>query len=419
MPFGPVSSAWQILRCERGSVAIQMGLLVSVLVGMTALGTETTFLLYKHRQMQAVTDAAAQSAATAISKHYPSDFRLEAYAVAAQAGFVNGSGGVTVTVNKPPLRGAYTTNSTAIEVVLSQPQTLALSSLFRSARFDVVTRAVAIQGDLGSFCILGLDPTASATVRIKENGIVASPTCGVGVNSSSSSALLMENNAAIFGPVSVVGDMSLAGNAHLYDQTPPFPKTHAAALLDPYATVPLDPAGAPARTQPTGCTICSLQPGRYTGGIDYTNNKTLNLAAGVYYIDSKFNLQNNVIVNATAGVTLVIDGNYALNIGNNITMNITAPTSGATAGLAFASIRTATASVTQKFSNNAILNLTGAIYFPNQIVQFDNNSTINTTVCGEIIARMIQLQNNAYLRNNCAGTGVLPIAGGSTPQLVE
>jgi hypothetical protein len=93
-------------------------------------------------------------------------------------------------------------------------------------------------------------------------------------------------------------------------------------------------------------------------------------------------------------------------------MSLTAPATGATAGIAFASIRTASSSVTQRFSNNAILNLTGALYFPNQTIQFDNNSTINTPTCGQVIARMVSLQNNANLKTACAGAGVVPVSGG-------
>ena len=250
MPFG-LARTREILRCNRGSVAIQIGLVLSALIGMTALGTEMTFLTFKHRQMQSAADAAAQSAATALAKGYSDDFRTEAYAVAAQVSFVNGANGVTVTINQPPSSGTHTADSTAIEVIIGQPQMLALVSVFRSALFDVSVRAVAVQGDQGSFCIFGLDPTASAAFRIMNNGVVASTTCGVASNSTSSSALLLENNAAIFGPVSVVGNYSLANGAHLWDQTPPFPKTNAAAVTDPYATVPLNAAGAPARTQPT------------------------------------------------------------------------------------------------------------------------------------------------------------------------
>src|SRR4029079_3494960 len=194
----------------------QIGLVLSVLVGMTALGTEMTFLSFKHRQMQSAADSAAQSAATRIAKGYPDDFRLEANAVAAQVGFVNGAGGVTVTVNQPPSSGTHTADSTAIEVIITQPQTLALVSVFRSALFSVSVRAVAIQGDLGSFCILGLDPTAAGTVTIKQNGKALSTTCGVGVNSNNNRALILEENAEISGPVSVVGNYSLDNGAHLW-----------------------------------------------------------------------------------------------------------------------------------------------------------------------------------------------------------
>lgn len=416
-PAQACKNGW--LGSSRGSVAIQLGLMMTIIIGMVALGVEITFLIYKHRQMQAIADSAALGGAIAKAKGYPSDFSLEARAIAASAGFVNGVANVTVRVNSPPLTGNHVGNNSAVEVVVSQQQTLSMVNLFQSGLFTVGAKAVAIQGDLGSYCVLGLDPSAAGAVWIQNNGVVASTTCGTGVNSSSNRALILDNNAAIFGPVSVVGDYSLANNAHLWYQTPPFPKTGAAALTDPYANVTISAAGAPARTQPTGCNPCTLQPGNYAAGLNYSNNVTLNLNPGVYYIGTRLSLTNNVTVNATGGVTLVINGNYAISLGNNVTVNITAPATGVMAGLAIASIRTALASVTQRFSNNAILNLTGAIYFPNQIVQFDNNSTINTASCGQLIARIIRIQNNADLKNNCVGTGVVPVTGGSTTQLVE
>jgi Flp pilus assembly protein TadG len=413
------TEAKRALTARSGSVAIQIGIAMTVVLGMAGLGVEITYLLYKHRQMQAAADTAAFGGATAKAVGYPADFTVEAKALAANGGYVDGVNSVTVTVNNPPAAGNFATNTSAVEVIISQPQTLSLVGLFQSGLFNVGARAVATPGSTGAYCVLGLDPSASAAVQIKNNGVVASTTCGVGVNSNAKDALTLDNNALINGPVSVVGNYTLANGAKLADQTPPYPKTNAAALTDVYAAVPLSAAGATARTQPTGCTTCSLLPGRYAAGLNYSNSKTLNLAAGVYYIDTQLNLSNTVTVNATAGVTLVINGNYAMSLGNNVTINIAAPTTGATAGLAIASIRTATSSVTQRFSNNAILNLTGAIYFPNQIVLFDNNSTINTSVCGQVIARIVQLQNNANLKNNCPGTGVIPIAGGSATQLVE
>jgi hypothetical protein len=407
-------------RRRRGSVAIQLALTMSVLLGVVALGTEVGFLYYKHRQMQSAADSAAFGAAVAVTKGYPTDYTVEARAIAASVGFVHGVDSVVVAVNRPPTLGPYAANAAAVEVIVSQPQYLGMASLFHDGLFDVGARAVAAVGtSAGQFCIIGLDTSASATVRIKNNGSVSSTTCGVGVNSNSNSALTLENGASIYGPVSVVGRYSLGGNAHLYYQTAPYPKQGGDAFTDPYAGVSFSASGATARTQPSGCTTCTLQPGRYSNGLNYTNGQTLNMAAGVYFIDTRFILNNSVKVNATSGVTIVINGNYAISVGNNVTLNLTAPTSGATAGIAMASIRTASSSVTQSISNNAIMNLTGALYFPNQILLFDNNSTINTPVCGQMVARMISIQNNANLKTSCTGTGVQQVVIGGPSKLVE
>lgn len=410
---------WNGMRRNDGSVAIQLALSSIVNLGMVALAVEITFLVYKHRQMQTAADAAAFNAAVARKAGYPSSFALEARAATAEVGYVDGGDGVTVTVNNPPLHGNYTGNNNAVEVIVSQSQSLSLVTLFQTGLISVGASAVAVPGGSGSFCVLGLDTAASATVRILNNGIVASSTCGVAVNSRSNTALILDNGAAIYGPVSVVGRYSIANNAHLYYQTAPYPMQGAAAVADPYASMNFSASGATARNQPTGCTTCNLLPGRYNNGLNYTNGGTLNFAAGVYYIGTRLNLSNSVVVNATAGVTIVVNGNYAVSIGNNVTLNIAAPTSGATAGIAFASIRTASSSVTQAFSNNAIINLTGAMYFPNQTLLFSNNATINTPICGQLIARIVQLQNNANLKNACGGTGAVALTTGGAVQLVE
>jgi hypothetical protein len=146
---------------------------------------------------------------------------------------------------------------------------------------------------------------------------------------------------------------------------------------------------------------------------------TLNLAAGNYYIDSQLSLKNNVVINGNSGggVTLIINGNYTIDIENNATLNLSAPTSGGYAGLVFFGKRDGTSTVLQKFSNNTVLNITGAIYFPNQILEVDNNGTTAAQGCTHVIGRMIRMMNNATLKNDCEGTGVKPIS--PPAQLVE
>ncbi len=54
-------------RSQDGSVAIQVGLLAVVLIGMSGLGVEIGYAYFKQRQMQTVADAAATGAAAALS----------------------------------------------------------------------------------------------------------------------------------------------------------------------------------------------------------------------------------------------------------------------------------------------------------------------------------------------------------------
>jgi hypothetical protein len=409
-----VALARKLRRSREGAVAIMMGFILVGMIGMSALGVEMGFAYYKQRQMQSAADAAALGAAIAKSKS--ADITAQARALTAAVGFVDGADGVTVTVANPPTSGPNVANALAVEVRISQPQTLHLVTLFRSGLFNIGVRAVALVDDLGKYCVLGLDKTAANAVFLDNNATINVPNCGVGSNSSSNSALRLDNNASITGGVSVVGNWSLGNNAQL--PTDPAPKNHADAVDDPYFDRDLNPPTANCVNAPASCKNCTItftQGGHYCG-FNYTQgNVTLNLAQGTYYIKTRLNLSNNVTVNATGGVTIVINGNYAMNINNNAIINITAPTGGPTAGLAFASIRTATATKTQIFDNNTTLNLNGAIYFPKQIVKFENNATINAPVCGQVIARIVQIANNGALNSNCARQ----ITSGGATRLVE
>ena len=403
------------LRSNRASVAIQTALIMVALIGMVALGTEIVFLLYKHRQMQTVADAAAMGSAVAEIAGNPTDFRTEAYAISAKDGYVNGVKGVTVAVNNPPLAGAYAGNASAIEVIVGQPQQLSLVSLFRSGTFNVGARAVALIQSSSLYCILALDPSASGAMNINNNAIVANSVCGVAVNSSSRTALILSNNAAINGPVNVHGGWSLSNNAKL-NGTPA--NQNAAIIPDPYASRTIQTPPACTAQSGSGSGTVNLTAGHFCSGWNFSNNVTVNLGAGAYYIDTQLSVGNNAIINGTGGVTLIVNGNYAVNITNNAHVTLTAPTTGPYAGLAIFSSRTATSTVTQTFSNNAVIKIIGAIYMPNQIIDYENNSGTNATRCTQIVGRKIIVLNNVQLNNNCANTGTSNI-GSSTSRLVQ
>ena len=395
---------------QRGSVAMHVGLMMMVLVGAAGLGTEATYLVFKHRQMQMVADAAAVSAASALLQG--GNPTAEARAVAAQLNFVNGANGAAVVVNNPPASGTYTANNTAVEVLIQQPQTMTLMGVFRSSIFPVNTRAVALESALGKICVLALSPTASEAIHLDNNAALTSTVCGAAANSQSQTAMHLDNNAHIDGPVSVVGNWDLDNNAELNGT----PKLHnAAPIPDPYANVQITPPSTctpQSGTCKNNCTR-SFTQGWFCDGWSFSNNATINLNAGTYFIDNELIAKNNVTINATGGVTIIVNGNYSIDIGNNAIINIVAPSTGDYAGIAFVGLT----GENQEFSNNAVLNINGGLYFPNSNIHFENNATIGVTTCTQIVANTIHFENNGSLDSSSCLTSRQMVVPHS--QLVE
>ena len=398
-----------------------------IILGMVGLGVEITFVLYKHRQMQSAADSAAFGGVTALMRGYPVDFRLESRAVAAAAGFTNGVSDVTVTVNRPPTLGSHAGDNSAVEVIISQPQHLGLVSLFREGLFQVGARAVATLGGSGSGCVLQTLNTSITGVSISNGAVVNLEQCGINVNATRSSALSVTGGAVLNAKfVSVSGGTSVnnGGQINATDGV----MTDQPAAADPYAGVPQPPySGCDYNNMSLGHSNSGLQtisPGVYCKGLAFTNDAIVNMNPGVYIIDRGTFAVGGAVRLTGTGVTIFLttstgkNKDYAdVSIGNGAQVNLTAPTSGATAGLVFFGDRDGPLNNTSTFGGGAALNITGAIYFPSQSVTFDNGIT-NPSGCTQLIAGYIKFAGGARFQNNCANTGISPI-GGSTTQLVE
>ena len=416
-----------MLRSERGSVAIQLALMMIVILGMVGLGVEITFVMYKQRQMQSVADSAALGGVTALMRGFPADFRVESRAVATAAGFTNGVGSVTVSVNRPPTLGSHAGDASAIEVIVSQPLFLGLVSLFREGLFQVGARAVATLGGSGSGCVLQTLSTNTTGVSISNGAVVNLEQCGINVNATNSSALSVTGGAVLNAKfVSVSGGTSVNNGAKI-NATDGI-KTNQPVAPDPYASVPQPSySGCDYNNTSLGHSNKGLQtisPGVYCKGLAFTNDAIIAMNPGVYIIDRGSFAVGGAVQLTGTGVTIFLTTStgkakdYAdVSIGNGAQVNLTAPTSGATAGLAFFGDRNGPLNNTSTFGGGAALKITGAIYFPSQSVTFDNGIS-NPSGCTQLIAGYIKFSGGARFQNNCANTGISPI-GGSTTQLVE
>jgi len=396
--------------------------MLTVIIGFVSLATEVGFLLLKQREMQSAADSAAVSGATAITRGTPSNYQVEAQAVASTSGFVNGTSSVSVTVSSPPVDGTYAGVTGAVEVVISQPQTVTLMSLFGQSSINVGARGVATVGS-GTGCALQLLSSASVGVSVSNGAVVNLTSCGLGSDSTSSTAISIAGATVNAQTVTAVGGASLSNGGAINPSSAL--KTAQPSISDPYASVALPTysgcSNGTGKAYGYSASVQTLNPGVWCNGVSFGNAAQVSLNPGVYIVNQgSFSVAGGVTMTGT-GVTIVLTSstgsNYAtVSISNGANVTLSAPTSGATAGLVFFGDRNAPSSNTNTIAGGSTLNLTGVIYFPSQLVAFSNGSS-NPSGCTELIAGLMQFTGGATFGNNCS-TGVLAINGG-TSLLVE
>ncbi len=423
-------------RDRKGAISIVTGLSLTAVLGFVGLGSEASYWYVTKRNMQGVTDSAAMTGATALLKSDNVD--NAARAVAAQYGYVSGVNNVTVTVTNP-----YNNNNNLVEVTVSQPQKRLLTSLFMSSDPVISARSVALVSanctGASCGCVLALDQSAVNDIKDSGGGTVNLKNCSLYVNSDSRINALWLTGSSQINAYSTFVDGTINGLSNLHDSNGTYQNTGTVSP-DPYGAVQ---ANTPINQCDYGTTYggngfkidnsqntYNLQPGVYCGGIKGTNasgNITVNLAPGTYYMKSGgFDLSGNFTF-AGDGVTIVLTGDdvngYAtVSINGNVSGTLSAPTSGPLRGLTFFQDRNAPYSTQpqiNKFNGSANLTINGAIYFPNQLVDYSGNSTTNPAQCTQLVAYAINFSGNtAFNASSCDDYGVAKI-GVTSVALVE
>lgn len=467
-------------RDRAGVVAIQMALTLTALLGMAGLATDVGLVYFKQRQMQTAADAAAFSGAVLVQANncsnstYQTAAQNEALAVATQNGFTTSqSNGVTVTALCPPPAASAVDagNNNAVQVVIQQTQSPLLSSLVYSGSFAVKAQSVALvtstqttttvapaacTAGSSCACILQTQPSVSSGIQLTGGGANLSLTaCGIIACSTHTSLSISGGGTSITAQsVTVGGTVSLTGGGgnSLNGKGPTCsssssctPNTACASNVDPYKST-----AAGLTLPPSGCSLGS--------GTSYNGNQTISppsngtaavwcsgvtfnygthtLNAGVYYVNGgTFSVQGGGTVIATAGVTIVLTGsgsNFAsVNVANGTNLDITAPATGPTAGIAMLGDPNGPIGAQNSFQGGSSSSITGALYFPSESIVIGNNFSLSTTNypsnCTQLIGGAITFQGGEKVSNSgCAGTGTLNPGSGSTtiittyaPSLVE
>lgn len=443
-----IAAAWRrtpTLPANRsGVVGILFALAMPILVGFTALGIEVGLWYLERRELQMAADAAAVSAAYEIL-HQNSDDTVTGAArlEVEQHGFDPDVG--SFVVSHPPATGANTANADAVEVSLTQPRSLLIARMFLGDAISISARAVAVPNPSGVACVLSLDPSAAAAVAVSGSGTVDMPGCVVASNSSDAAAIELQGNGTLTAQsLSTPGGFSKVGNAGSLNVTEAI-RTGTTALSNPYADLAVpshgacdvddystgDSGGGGKSPKKSGDSDDDPpQPGTvYCGGMKFGSQANVDFTPGTYIIvGGTFDVSGGATLTCSActggnGVTFVLTGSgsdYAgVSINGNGVVDLSAPSGGALPGMLFFQDPAAPSGAINRFNGNATMKLHGALYFPNQKVDFRGNSTVAEVTCTQIVAAQVEFSGSSAIGSDCDNTGVQEINAGGTISLIE
>jgi Flp pilus assembly protein TadG len=429
---------------ERGVSAVLVALMATSLIGAVALGVEASLWYKVHADIQSAADTAALSAAAAVKAGESATLvdneawagaRSNGFAITSISGAVgSGPNGLTVTVNSPPATGGYMANGSAVQVIISDPQSLILAGLFMKNGPTISASAVAGTGN-GSACVLVLNPNSSAAVSVS-GGALTLNKCNLQVNSTSATALNMPGGSIVASAVDIVGNYHSTGGS-----MSPSPTIGATAVADPYSGLfaansvsTLTSGACPAANNAVSVSAGAktLSQGVYCNGLSVSGG-SLTLNPGVYILQGgAFNVSAGTVTGT--GVTIILtcgappctngSGSWASVDLSGGTMNLSAPTSGAWSGMLLYQDPTNTAQVGPQSAPDTIAGggatLSGALYFPAQAVNYSGG--LAGGQCNQLIAYTVTFSGGGSLYNsNCAAAGVKAIdsQGGGSLQLLE
>jgi Flp pilus assembly protein TadG len=382
---------------RRGVVAPMVAVLLTVMIGVTALAIDGGILLIDRREAWAAADAAALAAAIDLFQNYDKNQGADPNGTAATSakdtakdnGFADGVNGVTVTVNIPPKSGTFVDQAGYAEVIITEQQGRFFSGIWGTGKIPVSGRAVArgIKSPKSNGIIV-LDPSSS-------NALTATNTANITVQQGN---IIVDSNDSKGGTISNSGNISaveldfsgdprynttgsgkfIASSGNILSSQTPTPDP-LASLAPPsesgseYYNVNISglPSGNNSWGYPTpgNANGYTLLPGVYNNGIQVSDNNsshTYTLASGIYYFKGGgLSLTANAnITSDSNGVLLYFNSGNALQITAGGSVNLTPLQSGTYAGITIYEDRNNTSQDRITGQSTGSLNISGTVYTP-------------------------------------------------------
>ena len=454
---------------SRGNLTMMLGIAAIPVIAAAGMAVDYARISRVHDKMQLIADGATLAAAGAKNLSGTVDQKKAARTAIATNYLSNGMATLTDAslIGSPVVTASTTSVKVTVKAEVKGSLINVLDAIDKGAelgygnggnqagtggrKFDLeISSEASWNAGVNYICLLALNATDANALEVKGTADIKAKNCSVWDNSASNAGLYQNGNATLMAKqINVVGNYVGSGYT-------PNPITGATAFADPlaaqfatdygtaYAAATLRYDGKIGSTTKyaqmtfsAGAT--TILPGIYRGGIDVTNNRTITMSPGIYFMQngaqngSSFSVQSGGIVTATGGVTIIMtDANAASTVTSNSntrfqiqsggSLTIKAPAAGSFKGIAIAQHPNSRPDVNKKEDyviGGGSVNITGIMYFPKQ--KFYVTGAGNVSTASEyfaLVADKIYIEGNGQLNVSQAsdfeatGMPALPAAGG-------
>jgi hypothetical protein len=349
------------------------------------LAAEVSYWRLHQRAMQNAADAAAIAAAT----NGGSTYVAEAQAVAAQYGFQNGAGNITVTVTNPNIASGCSSKCYTVSIndklplLLSKVVGFSGNTTVTSAGSSTPAPATSMQGasiatsaPAYKYCIMALGTTG--VTDITANGAQKADLGGCNVVSNAGATCNGGNlNAGIVDAHGTNKGCGTTQNSNMPIVTDPYSGLASSIPTNTCSSYPQEPSLPTPSNQWTGTYTIN---GIVCGDVKLNGNTTIN--GGVLVIENG-RLDTNGYTLTGNALTIVFSGSNNASYQHVPTgggsLNIAAPTSGTWSGVAIYQDPSLTTNVNiSSAGNSPTWNISGLVYLPHSSVTLSGSAGAST-----------------------------------------
>jgi hypothetical protein len=281
----------------------------------------------------------------------------------------NGFPAANVTVTAPPSSGAYVGQTSAVEVIVAKQQPVHFTALLGGSSL-VSARAVASLSSADRNCVYALDSASGGAITLN-GGNVSMPNCGM----ISNGGMLLNNGSVNAASIGYAGSSPTINSTSFSEASP----QQAIAAVDPCPTIsgcayltstPPTSGTCITQTNFNSAGTITLTPGNYCGGqVVVSGGGSVVFSPGVYTFESGF-VNNDETSMSGTGVTFYVPAGQFTTYGNP-TVNLSAPTSGPTAGILYYQAAGDASTLEIPSSSQSSGGWAGMIYAPSSSVVVD------------------------------------------------